>query len=49
MSTKFDPNIELPPTPILVMVFVLVIAAVGVVGGILFGGSQPQATAPAGQ
>ncbi|HLT38907.1 MAG TPA: hypothetical protein VK034_21635 [Enhygromyxa sp.] len=48
MSAKFDPNIELPSTPILVMVFVLVIAAFGTVGLIVFG-DKPPATAPAGQ
>ena len=49
MSAKFDPNIELPPNPILVMVVVLVIAAFGTVALIVFGDSKPQATAPAGQ
>ncbi|MFO7567032.1 MAG: hypothetical protein R6X02_30590 [Enhygromyxa sp.] len=48
MSAKFDPTIELPSGPILIMVFVLVVAAVGTVGLILFG-DQPAATAPAGQ
>lgn len=49
MSDKFDPNIELPPSPILVMVVVLVIAAFGTVGFILFGDSKTQDTASAGQ
>jgi hypothetical protein len=48
MSTKFDPNIELPSTPILLMVAILVIAAVGTVGMIVFGDKTPT-TAPAGQ
>lgn len=48
MSAKFDPNIELPSTPILIMVFVLVIAAIGTVGMIVFG-DKPQAAAPAGK
>lgn len=43
MSAKFDPNIELPSTPILIMVAVLVVAAVSVVAMILFG------DAPTGQ
>jgi hypothetical protein len=43
MSAKFDPNIELPSGPILIMVAVLVIAAISVVGMIVFG------DAPAGQ
>ena len=37
MSAKFDPNIELPSGPILIMVFVLVVAAIGVVAMIVFG------------
>lgn len=49
MSDKFDPTIELPPNPILIMVVVLVIAAFGTVGMIVFGDSKPQAAAPAGQ
>lgn len=49
MSAKFDPTIELPPNPILIMVVVLVLAAFGTVGMILFGDSQPQTTAPAGK
>ena len=49
MSAKFDPTIELPPNPILIMVVVLVLGAFGVVGGIVFADSQPQPTAPAGQ
>lgn len=49
MSAKFDPNIELPSNPILIMVVVLVIAAFGTVGMIVFGDSKPQAAATAGQ
>jgi hypothetical protein len=49
MSDKFDPNIELPPNPILGMVLVLVIAAFGTVGWIVFGEAASQATAPAGK
>lgn len=49
MSDKFDPNIELPPSPILVMVVVLVIAAFGTVAFILFGDSKTQDTASAAQ
>jgi hypothetical protein len=50
MSAKFDPNIELPPNPILIMALLLVIAAFGVVGFIVFGdAAATQATAPAGK
>jgi hypothetical protein len=48
MSAKFDPNIELPSTPILIMTFVLVLAAFGVVAFIITSDSST-ATAPAGQ
>lgn len=48
MSAQFDPNIELPPTPILIMALVLVLAAFGVVAFIVFGDAS-SATAPAGQ
>lgn len=50
MSARFDSNTELPSTPILIMVFVLVIAAFGVVGLIVFGDAAKTSTsAPAGQ
>lgn len=48
MSAKFDPNIELPPNPILIMVVVLVLAAVGTVAMIITTGDAKPAAA-AGQ
>jgi len=42
-----DPNLDLPPTPILVMVVVLVLAAFGTVGMIIAtGDAKPAAAAP---
>jgi len=46
MSAKFDPNIELPPNPILIMVAILVIAAFGTVAMIIkTGDNKPAPTA----
>jgi hypothetical protein len=48
MSAKFDPNIELPSNPILIMVFLLVIAAFGTVTMIILtGDAKPEAPAAA--
>lgn len=50
MSAKFDPNIELPPNPILMMAAILVIAAFGTVAMIIMtGDAKPEAAATAGQ
>jgi hypothetical protein len=46
MSAKFDPNIELPPNPILIAVVLLVLAGFGVVGMIIHtGDTKPDAAA----
>jgi hypothetical protein len=48
MSAKFDPNIELPPNPILTMVILLVLAAFGTVAMIILtGDAKPEAAAAA--
>ncbi len=48
MSAKFDPNIELPPNPILVMAIVLVLAAFGTVAMIIVTGGAKQDAPAAG-
>lgn len=47
MSAKFDPNIELPPNPILIVIAILVLAAFGTVAMIIVtGDNKPAPTAP---
>lgn len=46
MSATFDPNIELPSTPIMIMTAVLVLVAFATVAFIVFGDSS---AATAGQ
>lgn len=47
MAAKFDPNIELNPNPILLMVVLLVLAGFTVVYGIIAtGDAKPDAAAP---
>ncbi len=47
MSTAHDPNVELNPNMILAAAFVLVIAAFGVVAGIILGSEAKTKAAPA--
>jgi hypothetical protein len=50
MSAKFDPNIELPPNPILIFAAILVFAGIGTVAMIILtGDSKPDAPAAVAQ